>query len=404
MTIGSDTALERVSAVARQGEMITSSMLSREYAWPADDPRLRPRHNEIPVNDRIRNLVTEAAETNRFDASRFRRRFGGEAPDNRLLELLNHRAFQFNSRELFRASPLWRNRITAAVREDRPVEVVLPVFCVIANPVKRIEVTLATAAEDVALLHLGRLTKHAEELCGVRLTFDLIADSTFYSPAFGVTSVESKAYINHLRRRLVDLGLDSDIRLYDISDLLADSASEFQRRYDAWFARLQRDPLADGISDAAYNQWLSSMAASVNVRKLDLSYEVLRSALSEELSRVPESASLFARARSALDDYRAVKLAASDLGWEDRYFPGALRATIHTKPVPVLGLRLYPEYKFRSRLLPYHGIGILYRDEKRKKYELRVEPEMFVYGRPEVTRVLDSEGRTYCYLEDGRVE
>ncbi|OLR92040.1 hypothetical protein BJP25_24605 [Actinokineospora bangkokensis] len=84
--------------------------------------------------------------------------------------------------------------------------------------------------------------------------------------------------------------------------------------------------------------------------------------------------------------------------WEELAFPGAIRATIHTKPIPVLGLRLMPEYKFSARLLPYHGIGVLSRSAKTGKHRMRVEPEMFVHGRPDMVRVLDDRGITSFYL------
>ncbi|NDW02983.1 hypothetical protein GTK09_00950 [Jiella sp. 40Bstr34] len=86
--------------------------------------------------------------------------------------------------------------------------------------------------------------------------------------------------------------------------------------------------------------------------------------------------------------------------WEEEFFPSALRATIHTKGIPVLGLRLYPEYKLRSNLLPYHGIGVIRFGPKYKLHYMTVEPEMFVCGRDEFTRITDRDGYTMHYLED----
>ncbi|OOR84302.1 hypothetical protein B0180_04820 [Moraxella canis] len=49
----------------------------------------------------------------------------------------------------------------------------------------------------------------------------------------------------------------------------------------------------------------------------------------------------------------------SQLSWEEKYFPNSIRATIHQKQQDILGLRIYPEYKKASKLLPYHGIAVL---------------------------------------------
>ncbi|WP_114801119.1 hypothetical protein U0021_05250 [Moraxella canis] len=65
------------------------------------------------------------------------------------------------------------------------------------------------------------------------------------------------------------------------------------------------------------------------------------------------------RTKRAFIDYRSLKYAMSQLSWEEKYFPNSIRATIHQKQQDILGLRIYPEYKKASKLLPYHGIAVL---------------------------------------------
>ncbi|WP_143219196.1 L-tyrosine/L-tryptophan isonitrile synthase family protein [Actinokineospora bangkokensis] len=385
------------AAVAAHGEAITDSGLYRPSEWPEADPLDRAgRTRELDAD--LRALVLGSAESPRFCWERFARLHRDDDPVERVLALLNHRAFQFNSRAAFAAadSP-WRARVVDAVRAGRPLAVVLPAFCVIGNPVKRFDLTAATAAEDVALLHLGRFAELLGRVHAPGAVVHVISDSTFYSPPFGVTSVEAVNYVAELRGRVEALGLAGRVVLHDMSDVLRPVVPRFQERFDAWFRALRRDRCADGITGAEHDRWLGSMMASIDIRKLGLSYDELRSTFLGA-GEAGLGDGIRERSRWALDEYRAMKLAATDLRWEELAFPGAIRATIHTKPIPVLGLRLMPEYKFSARLLPYHGIGVLSRSAKTGKHRMRVEPEMFVHGRPDMVRVLDDRGITSFYL------
>jgi hypothetical protein len=284
------------------------------------------------------------------------------------------------------------------VREHRPIEIVLPCFSVISNPVKRFQATHVTAAEDIALLHMAHLARYAAMLHSPGVIINIVSDSTFYSPVLGVTSVEAQSYITQLRGRITALGLDAWLRMHDMTDLLENVMLDFQERFDAWAGVLNTDPCADGISPAEHERWLASMMASMNTRKLGLSYTELRTILGGSSPTGAHAESVALRARWALNEYRAIKLAATDLQWEEIAFPGAVRATVHTKPIPVLGLRVYPEYKFSSQLLPYHGIGVIAYSTESKAYKMTIEPEMFVHGSEDVTRVVDQRGLTSFYL------
>jgi pyoverdine/dityrosine biosynthesis protein Dit1 len=391
------------AAVGRNGEVITDSGLSRNFSWPSEDPRSKPTPERL-IDSEITQMIDEASRTTRFDWVQFERKQRHLPAGEKVLALLNHRAFQFNSREAFGGySSIWRHRITTAVREGRQIEIVLPVFCVISNPVKRFQPALLTAAEDISLLHMANIARLVGKLHEAGAVFHLVSDSTFYSTPFGVTSVEAQSYIQQLRNRISVLGIDSYVRMYDMSELLGPHMVAFQESFDAWCRKLKDDPLADGISEAERRRWLASMMASINIRKLGLSYGDLRNILgadnSLEKNSNPHYDSVALRAEWALTEYRAVKLAATELQWEDRFFPDAVRATIHTKRMPVLGLRVYPEYKFRSNLLPYHGIGVISYSVKSRSHRLTIEPEMFVNGRDNVTRVVDETGTTVFYYQ-----
>lgn len=109
------------------------------------------------------------------------------------------------------------------------------------------------------------------------------------------------------------------------------------------------------------------------------------------LAHLEDSATL------ALAEYRALKAAAADTNWEKRHFPNAIRATIHAKKIPVLGLRLYPEYKLGSRLLPYHGIATLVPGDNDGAEMMEIRHKINVIGNPSFTRVIDEKGLTQFY-------
>lgn len=67
----------------------------------------------------------------------------------------------------------------------------------------------------------------------------------------------------------------------------------------------------------------------------------------------------------------------------------------------MLGLRLYPEYKLRSTLLPYHGIALFEPGHIPGSPMMRVVHELTVIGNPAYTRVVDASGHTASYEPSG---
>lgn len=391
-----DNSQTLVPSVGRNGQIISNSGFFQSLDWPEQDPTLITCHTRT-VADRDVSRLRSLADPSRFNLTRFQRQYRSQPVEIQLFEFLNHRAFQFNSRECFRSSDIWWNRLRRAVTQCRPIPIILPVFCVIDNPIKRLQTTTATAADDVSLLHLESFAAAARAIYEPGIEIHLVSDSTFYSPAFGTTSVAARHYIMSISERISALELSS-INLHDMSDILATDASAFYERFLYWCSELNRDPLLDQVSPIEYRRWLHSMFASINIRVFDLTYNELRCLFgpSETAIQHPAYPELLSRAQRALAEYRAVKLAAADLDWEERLCPGAIRATIHTKSVPVLGLRLYPEYKFSSTLLPYHGIGYIVRG--RRGDRMIIAPELLILNK-NVTRVTDTCGTTLYYEE-----
>lgn len=155
--------VEKYVAVARDGEIITDSRLGKNYSWPSADPR-KGEQISRPLNEKDRSIFVQAATTTHFNFESFLKANVDQPIEVQVLEVLNHRAFQFNSRTRFRDATHWQKRIANFIRKGRPIEIVIPIFCVINNPIKRLQPTVATAAEDISLLHLGNIVNIIKEV------------------------------------------------------------------------------------------------------------------------------------------------------------------------------------------------------------------------------------------------
>jgi hypothetical protein len=111
-------------------------------------------------------------------------------------------------------------------------------------------------------------------------------------------------------------------------------------------------------------------------------------------------------AREALIEMMSTRHACSVLEPDlfGTHWPDAIRVTCHVArdpERPVVGLRVYPDYKRTSKELPYHGAPVIYHDGKRMK--MVVHPEIRLRAHPGLIRVTREDGETYFYsaLEAG---
>lgn len=104
------------------------------------------------------------------------------------------------------------------------------------------------------------------------------------------------------------------------------------------------------------------------------------------------------RASRGFVDYRSLKEALASLQWDERLFPNSLRATIHQKKSDIVGLRVYPEYKKKSRALPYHGVALVKAGASSAAY-MTVVPEIELQKHSVADRYVLPNGVTDFYLE-----
>lgn len=309
---------------------------------------------------------------------------------DKIKKFLLNKAFQFNHKKYFLEDQEWESKILNSITNKEPIEIVIPMFCVISNPIKRIQPTIFTAAEEVTLRHLINISDLLSKIYAPGLIFHIITDSTFYAVPFGVSMVEAYNYHREIVEFVANNNLSSRLKVYDITHLLSSNINFFNIQYAYWMHALSQDPMALECDRVTYRKWCVSMMFCMNTKNKKIGYEDLANIFSKE--------SVKSQAESVLLEYRALKAAANDMRWENNFFSKSLRATIHLKKLPVLGLKIYPEYKSRSTYLPYHGIGVVKKDVM-ADYYLIIEPELAVHNNVNYERIIDENGNTMFYME-----
>ena len=164
--------------VGLSGEIISRSQIGQEFVWPKNDPRSQwqaQRTYEASDDSRIRHLSVSP----HFDMATFLEKTKTLDLPSRIIELLNHNAFQFNSRKRFRGCEQWRQVVTESCEKGAPIEILILAFCVISNPTKRVQPTEVTTADDVSLLHMDNIARHIASIYPPGAVFHVISDSTF---------------------------------------------------------------------------------------------------------------------------------------------------------------------------------------------------------------------------------
>jgi len=290
---------------------------------------------------------------------------------------LNHKVLQFNSKKLFTESGYILQQVNRAIRKENRVELILPAFCVISSWQKRHHVTSVTFAEEASLLHLAHVARALEKNIGTNLRFLIISDATFYAGIFGDPMDAAERYIRDLTQIVQKHGIGDTIWIVDMSDIVKEYGQKYEDSLERNLDIFSREP-ALGLSAKEAARFKTSVASTLNISDLGLTYHHLRKI--HCTGRFPNKAlkvEIENRISKAFIHYRAMKQSMAELEWEQKTYPQALRGTIHHKTVPVVGVRIYPDYKSSCQLLPYHGIAVLYRQENR--WRMRIEHEIHLH-------------------------
>jgi len=384
-------------SISTNGSIIEDSPFLARSAWPDTKPDRRGKRQRIGADIR-QYLAAECAVSRHFPSQNWWRKEKGSGRSTAEIvrNFLNHRVLQFNSKQLFGDSDHALHQIKRAISKHNCVHVILPVFCVISSWPKRHDTTSLTFAEEVSLRHLAEVASRLRENIGVGLRFTIISDATFYADIFGDCMRAALRYVQDLQRFVDSAGLGDALDVVDMSDIIETQGPAYIDALERNMQVFQADP-AQGISAEEAIRWRASVASTLNVSDIPMSYGQLRRLhMSGAFPSDAIAAKISDRIDRAFVHYRAMKQSLADLNWDRAAYPHALRGTIHHKTAPVLGIRIYPEYKSKCQLLPYHGIAVVERG--RSGWQMRVEQEIYQHDRPGLVCVEHDRGVSDFYV------
>lgn len=337
--------------------LLADSIPSSNYEWAEELPNLSLNLPNTNFEGDRKLLLKECSIYKDFDSEKFHNSYKNHSKIQLIIEFLNHHAFQFNSRRRFRKSTRIQSIVEQVIKQSTHLDIVIPIFCVIGNPVKRIEPTTLTFAEACSLHSLQNISNLFSEVTNIELRFQIIADSNFYVRPLGSDPVISSKYLDDLKKYLIDENL-GNLYIHDMCDMAKHELKKFEDSYIEMYKKLSVDS-SYGLDNTEHKAWVSAMAGTITTRDIIAPYEDIVKAFRDNNFSSMFGKEVLRRTERAFIDYRALKYAMSQVSWEEEYFPNSIRATIHQKQQDTLGLRIYPEYKKASKLLPYHGIAVL---------------------------------------------
>jgi hypothetical protein len=386
--------MEPITQLNRQlgGEILNPSAL-HNMPWPQTDPATihQPTRQWQPQDYQA---VVQAATSTKLHPERVAKATAEMDPVARILWILGHDAFNFNGVTRVRNEGLWKTRIAASVATAEPIRIAYPLFCMIANPAKQMTRPGPHAGEMATIHFFQHVDRMVRAVYPPGLRVEILSDATLYNLALQNTPPTAIDYIEQCRRMVREAGAEESVTVHDYAALLAPHAREFDGLYNAFYRRLPWDP--DLISAEDRERLLRSVRASINTERLGLSYADQFALFGPQPDAAhPLAAEIDRMALAALRDQLAIKLACVEMNLPARLWPNHVRASCHKglkAGVAVVGLRPYPQYYKRCRLLPYHGKPLLERDG-----EMVVRPEIVLRANPALERIVNEAGESLLY-------
>lgn len=378
------------------GEVLQPTALDA-YDWPEHDPRLveQPTRVRQLADDALVQAVAEPV----FDLELFLKRVAGLPESRQIMSLLAHAVFNFNGVTRVRDEAEWCQRIERRVAQALPIEVLYPWGCKIGNAAKLFDAHGPTFAELVSLKFMASAMAAVGRIYPPGAKLHLITDTVFYNTALGNPPPEVAGYRDTLVNWTRLPGIAGYVQVDDYAELLAPYAGEYCAGYTELYVRMERE--RDSLVDSETWQRLHrSTRAVINTRHLGFDYQTLKSVFGPSPDPDdPRVQRVDAMASEALKLQLVTKAAADRMGFLDRWRPDHVRASCHKglkHGRAVLGLRPYSEYYGASKLLPYHGAALV--TEHKGRPRMVIQPEIVLRGRNDLTRVTDTEGRTWYYF------
>ncbi|SFN88913.1 L-tyrosine/L-tryptophan isonitrile synthase family protein [Xenorhabdus japonica] len=388
-------------SVSTNGSIIEDSIMFGQSGWPEYEPNMMSNSHLIS-SDLRRILLDKCSVSNTLPPEQWwKEKRKKNYPLHVLVrDYLNHPVIQFNSRTIFSSCLETLEKIKSSINENREIDILLPVFCVISNWQKRHDITSLTMAEEVSLLHLAKVSTYLEENTGVRIRFKILSDATFYAGIFGDPMAAAEKYIQDLEEFTQAKKIDEIVNILDISEIVSLFQDDYDHALSEHLKIFTLNP-SFGISHEEAIRFNASVGSTVNISDLSLTYAQKKAIFCDSI--FPDSEikrQIMDRVHTAFVHYRAMKEAMAAIRWEKNIFPNAIRATIHHKTIPSIGVRIYPDYKSHSPHLPYHGIAVI--ENRNNVWRMSIEQEIHQHGKR--LRVINDRGVSDFYVDVDTLE
>ncbi|MDE9496547.1 L-tyrosine/L-tryptophan isonitrile synthase family protein [Xenorhabdus bovienii] len=383
-------------SVSTNGSIIEDSLMFGQFGWPEYEPNMK--YNGHLISSDLRKILLEQCSISKTLPSEqwWKEKRKKDLPLHFLVrDYLNHPAIQFNSRTLFSSCVETLENIKSNINERREIDILLPVFCVISNWQKRHDITSLTMAEEVSLLHLAKISTYLEEHTGVRIRFKILSDATFYAGIFGDPLAAAEQYIKDLEEFTQVSKINEVVNILDISKIVSLLQDNYDRAFPEHLRTFTLNPSL-GISHEEAIRFNASVGSTVNISDLSLTYNQRKAIFCDSI--FPDSEikhEIMNRVHTAFVHYRAMKETMASIRWENTLFPNAIRATIHHKTIPLMGVRIYPGYKSHSPNLPYHGIAVI--ENRKNVWQMSIEQEIHQHGKR--LRIINNRGVSDFYVD-----
>lgn len=116
------------NTVSITGELLSDSKPTSDYQWPSAEPDFRGMTASEMVPSHREEILHECSTYRDFDADRFWVSHGSKPLLDQAIALLNHHAFQFNSRRRFRSSEAIRENVSKVLEGGTPYQLSFQFF------------------------------------------------------------------------------------------------------------------------------------------------------------------------------------------------------------------------------------------------------------------------------------
>lgn len=345
---------------------------------------------------RQKKETTEAAETFIDSISNNLNKL--ETPYDKIFQVISskrYRAGTKNQTQFDDNKELWRPIIEAHLKDDTPLEFVLPSFPYKFNTPFKVARKSPDMAEILCLSQMYEISRSLSSVHEPGVRFTIISDGQLYQSIFGITEYEAERYREQVAEMISKLEYDDHLDIVDMEqDVIGPVHEEFDLVKDKF-----RPVLTEWWEQNPDNERRASLiissAPNINTAG-EQTHDLVQLATKDILEdQDPDSTvtnvervrqGVRERTEEAAFEFALVLYTLKELDLVAIAYPGAVRATVHPKPGQ-WGLHLVNEH---TQVFPWQGVAYKPKDGKwtvkyesdvlrRRAVPVHIEGDMFPF-------------------------